>query len=95
MARYVNLDNPKIFKTGRDKWGNVLYAIPPDTPCEDVRPAIHGHWIDMTPINEKTGIRLYHLKCSECGKMEFFASNFCSKCGAIMDKPWEVENDNS
>ena len=36
MPRWIDLDNPKIIKSGRDKFGNVLYAIPPDTPCADV-----------------------------------------------------------
>ena len=66
-------------------------------PSANVRPVVHGHWIDMTPINEKTGKRLLikgpHLKCSECGKMEFFASNFCSKCGAMMKELQEVVED--
>lgn len=44
MARWVDLDNPKIIKEGRDKFGNVLYAIPPDTKTSDVRPVRRGRW---------------------------------------------------
>lgn len=40
MARWVDLDNPKIINEGLDKFGNVIYGIPPDTKTADVRPVV-------------------------------------------------------
>lgn len=91
MARYVNLDNPKIFKAGRDKFGNALYAIPVDTPCENVRQVALGEWNMDNADNED----LSGVECSVCGEM--FLTNgkynwrrlvagwkFCPNCGAEM-----------
>lgn len=36
MPRYVDLNNPKIIKLGRDRYGDVMYHIPPDLPTVDV-----------------------------------------------------------
>ena len=39
MVRWVDLDNSKIIKEGRDKFGNVLYAIP-----LTLKPPTFGLW---------------------------------------------------
>lgn len=36
MSRYIDLNNPKIMKMGRNKFGDVIYHIPPDLPLADV-----------------------------------------------------------
>ncbi len=36
MARYIDLNNSKIIQTGRDKFGNGIYHVPPDLPTADV-----------------------------------------------------------
>ena len=36
MPRYIDLNNPKIIQTGRDKFGNGIYHVPPDLPTADV-----------------------------------------------------------
>ena len=36
MPRYVDLNNPKIIHTDRDKFGNGIYHIPPDLPTLDL-----------------------------------------------------------
>lgn len=35
MARYVDLNNPRIIHTGRDKFGDGIYHIPPELPTVD------------------------------------------------------------
>ena len=63
-----------------------------DCPPADVRPNIHGHWID-----EKVG-RWFAgdtFKCSECGNTLNRSgvncgrgdANFCPNCGADMREP--------
>lgn len=83
MSRYIDLDNPKIYKMGRDKFGNAIYHIPPDTPLADVREVVHGEWI-------KYGDK---YKCNKCfATMPVNPINpslkdrFCYFCGANMQK---------
>lgn len=56
-------------------------------PAADVRPVMRGHWIDMKPTNEETGLPISikgpDFRCSNCGATEF-PSNFCPNCGADM-----------
>lgn len=44
MPRYIDLNNPKIIHTGRDKFGNGIYHIPPDLPTADV---VEKEWYDI------------------------------------------------
>lgn len=75
MARWVDLDNPKIIKEGRDKFGNVIYGVPPDTEPADVRPVARGRWIGDGDC----------IICSNCKTAyTFMGSNFCPHCGADM-----------
>lgn len=48
MPRYVDLDNPKIIRGERDKFGLVIYHIPPDTPCLNLAERKKGKWIRIT-----------------------------------------------
>lgn len=80
MARWVDLDNPQIIKEGRDKFGNVLYAIPPDTQTADVRPVKRGEW-----LREDSASNYLAFKCSVCGTGgRLYKFPFCSQCGADM-----------
>lgn len=84
MPRYVDLDNPKIIRGERDRFGLVVYHIPPDTPCLNLAERKKGEWIEY--INS-------HCECPFCHKewsyfdneVEYF--DFCPKCGADMRKP--------
>lgn len=49
----------------------------------DVRPNIHGHWINETPHTD--GCPIY--TCSECGRSNLWESPFCPSCGADMREP--------
>ena len=64
MNRYIDLDNPKIHKMGRDKFGNVIYHIPPDTSLADVRENVYGEWVKDEGYDKRDNF--YH--CSECGR---------------------------
>ena len=65
----------------------VEYQKIEDLPAADVRPVVRGHWIDMKPTNEETGLPISikgpDFRCSNCGATEF-PSNFCPNCGADM-----------
>lgn len=77
MSRYVDLNNPKIFHNGRDKFGNGIYHIPPDLPADDVVERRKGKWIYREPLDV--------FECSVCGSMmvrNIF--NYCPWCGAYM-----------
>lgn len=45
-------------------------------PAADVSPVVHGHWV-------KHGD---YCTCSECGNSGVSWLNYCSNCGAKMDK---------
>lgn len=78
MPRYVDLDNPKIIRGERDRFGLVVYHIPPDTPCLNLAERPKGEWI----INSDG----YYPYCSEC-RMEPKSgdmTDFCPNCGADM-----------
>lgn len=88
MARWVDLDNSKIIKEGRDKFGNVLYAIPPDTQTADVRPVRRGRWemdSDGIPHCTECGYvapqRLFLQVQSLACTTRFIMSNYCPDCG--------------
>jgi hypothetical protein len=49
-------------------------------PAADVTPVVHGRWIDTDNYFQR-------WKCSACGcHTRDAAPNFCSNCGAKMDK---------
>lgn len=50
-----------------------------DAPTVDAIPVVHGHWV-ADP--EDDGV----CSCSECGRYEFYQSEFCPNCGADMRK---------
>ena len=61
---------------GWDNWG--VYALINRQPVADVRPNIHGKWIEETD-------RVNHWHCSECGYtigLKFSSDNYCPQCGA-------------
>lgn len=73
------------------------------TPLEDVKPVIHGHWIYQAELKNFTpaGSTRHCIRCSNCGALfrvkryenkEFENSNFCGKCGAVMDEDIVYEN---
>ena len=85
MARYVDLNNPKIIHTDRDKFGMGVYHIPPDLPTLDVRENVHAHWVykALEGFPEIT-----FPVCSNCDEdgIDYVESNFCPYCGAVMDE---------
>lgn len=95
MPRYVDLDNPQIIKEGRDKFGNVLYAIPPDTQTADVRPVRRGRWLTHPDMSFRewdvcsvcgTGCKRREYGMNEDGTewVTEYSYHFCPNCGADM-----------
>ena len=52
-------------------------------PVADVQPVKRGHWIE-------TDYGMFY-ECSECGTVQEFERNFCSKCGADMRSPEAIK----
>ncbi len=100
MSKYVDLDNPKIHKMGRDKFGNVIYHIPPDITLADVCENKHGQWIEIKsnefPYNNYVGCSVCKKEAKQIvvgGKLyldkwydeyDYFKSDYCPYCGADM-----------
>ena len=57
---------------------------PVDEPTMDAVPVRHAHWI----FDPKDAIEMMFTlpKCSECGAESADGGNYCSNCGARMDK---------
>lgn len=65
-----------------DHNANAYKAQIEKIPSADVRENIHGEWKsedERVPLEESL---LY--RCSECNKVSFWQTNFCSNCGADM-----------
>ena len=61
-----------------EKYTNAIYRIehlPSVYPKAKV-----GKWIDAESLDGA----LWHV-CSECGETDFYATNYCSNCGAKME----------
>ena len=55
-------------------------------PAADVRPVVHGHWIEHIEHDEETDCDVPDgFECSECGRWEQYKEPFCN-CGAMMDE---------
>lgn len=86
MPRYVDLDNPKIIRGERDRFGLVVYHIPPDTPCRNLAERQKGEWIGNGDIPKECPF------CGEDWDKYVFGEvwytgelpNFCPNCGADM-----------
>lgn len=73
LADIFGIDEPEL--TVLDKRINAIPAV-------DVRPVVHGEWIDKT-----VQIGFPIAKCSCCGSQAgMFWMNFCPNCGARMDR---------
>ena len=72
----------------REAIKNIINSI----PAADVAPVVHGRW------EKQNGL----YSCSECGKtcpydvqadvIEYWACNYCPKCGAKMDMRDTINN---
>ena len=80
IARGVNL--PVVY--------NDIYNAIKDVPVEDVRPNVHGEWVDTQPDlgnwESRKGFMAFY--CSACGhtagKHKHSTYKFCPWCGADM-----------
>lgn len=64
-----------------------------EAPTLEVRPVVHGHWIENTHTSGTTtgGYTIWHdYTCSVCGGIMGRKDDaYCYKCGAIMDEKEE------
>ena len=60
----------------------LMKAVDNGTPLDDVKAENKGEWKsedERVPLEESLLFR-----CSECNKVSFWQTNFCSNCGADM-----------
>ena len=57
---------------------NAVHRIK-DFPAADVAPVRHGRWLCVDTDTEQ------FFLCNRCNKKEYWESNYCPNCGAIMD----------
>lgn len=50
-----------------------------EMPTADVAPVRHGRWLCVDTDTEQ------FFLCNRCKKKEYWESNYCPNCGAIMD----------
>ena len=102
MARYINVDAieskkfiswtcPEFFDEGAREqqayqigWNNAIEAVMENEPTADVVERKKGEWI----FNPTDAIEMMFTKpkCSECGFESADGGNFCSNCGAEMQR---------
>ena len=63
------------FDHGLDKAQRVIL----DAPVADVVEVRHGRWLCVDTDTEQ------FFLCNRCKKKEYWESNYCPNCGAIMD----------
>ena len=75
-------------KNNRGHYIQVVYMGDVDRlPIEDVSPILHAKWIVIDNNQPISKDKIY--TCSNCRKSRLFKwqlTNFCSHCGALMDK---------
>lgn len=57
-----------------------------EIPAADVAPVRHGTWLPIVEANEEGSPYQAGVYCSECGHCDCVETNYCSNCGAIMDR---------
>lgn len=80
MSRFIDLDSPTIYKVGKDKFGNLLYSIPPDTECMSF---IVGEWKSYV-FDGLPGPGPTTFVCSNCNCISPIKTNYCCHCGKQM-----------
>lgn len=76
MARYVDLDKVTVWHCPRNIAQMREWAF--GLPMEDVAPVVHVHWIRVNHDDA--------YKCSNCGSVFYYETNYCGFCGAKMDE---------
>lgn len=88
--RLIDADALKEHLIGNRYGVKAIYYAIDHAPTIDVRPVVHGHWIENTHMCGTTtgGYTIWHdYTCSVCGGIMGRKTDvYCYKCGAIMDE---------
>lgn len=76
MSRYIDADKVKTHFDANTWQGEFMIAMCDVTETEDVAPVVHSSWRTLCGYS----------KCNNCGQRSVKQSNYCSNCGAKMDK---------
>ena len=77
--RLIDLDNLKIINMGRDKYGNAIYHIPPDTPL--IEPDLH--WIPVKWREPTAEESKYYSYMADCPMPEDEQPILITRCGWV------------
>ena len=73
--------NPLVFdKIDYAHGWNCAIEILMKAPTVDAVEVVHGQWNEVEDQDE-----MVFYKCSVCGKLRWFETNYCPNCGAKMD----------
>lgn len=61
-------------------WNDALDAIAENAIVTDVAPVVHGEWLCAETDDEQ------FFLCSICSNKEYWESNYCPECGALMQE---------
>ena len=67
--------------------GPLMVRALEEAPAADVVPVVRGEWMPITMINKKFGVPvMIGFTCSNCQIKQEVPTNYCSFCGARMEK---------
>lgn len=67
--------------------GPLMVRALEEAPAADVVPVVRGEWVSITTINKKFGVPvIIGFNCSNCHIKQEVPTNYCSFCGARMEK---------
>ena len=90
MTEYI--DREKVIRAFSDfvwntcnglRWNDAV-AIVKDMPAEDVKPVLHGEWIEHGECNQRQVYEVWYYECSRCGGVSGIAFDYCPNCGSDM-----------
>ena len=61
-------------------WNDALDAIVENAIVAGVAPVVHGEWLCAETDDEQ------FFLCSVCNNKEYWESNYCPECGALMQE---------
>lgn len=75
--------NQKLIMTTLDEFTRWI----DEAPTVETKAVNHGYWLLQFPYGWEYE---HNFRCSECGYLQWTRSNYCSRCGAMMDEGWRV-----
>lgn len=82
-AVHGEFDECLVWDTSGLETANIVENVFDTLPSADVRPVVHGKWIEKQDKDGKT-----YCVCSNCGYKQYAGHlKYCPECGGKMDGP--------